>query len=72
MSKPTPEQLAVRRRLHETGMKIECARKVLQAAMEEARRAALDAIATNSTPESIVAYELGVDRMTVRAWQGRR
>jgi hypothetical protein len=72
MSKPTPEQLAIRRRLHETGEKVASARKVMQAAMEEARCAALDAIGATNTPESIVAYELGVDRMTVRGWQGKR
>lgn len=71
MDKPTSEQLASRRRLDRAGENLRAAREAQQAALEAARTAALDAIA-HGTPESVVAQELGVDRMTVRKWAGKR
>jgi hypothetical protein len=50
---------------------LRAAREAQQDALEAARAAALDAIA-HGTPESVIATELGVDRMTVRKWQGKR
>lgn len=47
------------------------ARAAEQAAMDSARVAALDAIA-NGVPEAVAARTLGVNRMTVRRWLGKR
>lgn len=46
------------------------ARVALDAAMEDARMAALDALANGATEVS-VAERLGVTRMTVRKWRGK-
>lgn len=71
MDTPTAAQLASRRRLGEAGANLRAAREAQQAALEAARAAALDSLA-NGTPESVVSQELGVDRMTVRKWAGKR
>lgn len=71
MDKPTPEQLASRRQLDTAGEKLSAAREALKAAMDAARIAALNSL-EHGTPESVVAQELGVDRMTVRKWAGKR
>jgi hypothetical protein len=68
---PTPEHLASRRQLDTAGEKLRATREAQKAALELARIAALDSIALG-TPESVVAQELGVDRMTVRKWVGKR
>lgn len=71
MDKPSVEQIASRQKLDKAGANLRSAREALQAAMEAARRAALDSI-EHGTPESVAASELGVDRMTVRKWAGKR
>lgn len=73
MGRPTAEQLAVRRRLHAIGEKIRSAQtqNMLQDAMNEARVEGLQAIVAHNTPEPIVAYALGLDRMTVQSWQDK-
>jgi hypothetical protein len=57
--------------LEQAGRKLRSARKAERDAYEAARIAALDALAQD-VPEAVVARELGVDRMTVRKWQGKR
>jgi len=71
MDKPSVEQIASRQNLDKAGNNLRSARDALQTAMDAARTAALDSIA-HGTPESVVASELGVDRMTVRKWLGKR
>jgi FixJ family two-component response regulator len=71
MNEPTLEQLASRRRLDDVGSDLRSAREALAAAMEAARVQALDCIA-RGVPETVIATELGVDRMTVRKWAGKR
>lgn len=46
------------------------ARLLLELAMQNARIAALEARQAG-TPETKIARELGVDRMTVRKWLGK-
>lgn len=61
----TQEELA------RAGRKLRSARKAEQAALETAKVAALQAIEEGQT-EVAVAATLGVDRMTVRKWAGKR
>jgi DNA-binding CsgD family transcriptional regulator len=58
-------------RLVHAGNRLEKARSNLASLMEVARTIALDAIGSGAT-EAEVARLLGVDRMTVRKWQGKR
>jgi hypothetical protein len=58
-------------RLAMVGRKLLRARMAEDAAYEEARIAAIKAIA-EGVPEAVVARELGVNRMTVRKWEGKR
>ncbi|HWV47381.1 MAG TPA: hypothetical protein VN039_15390 [Nitrospira sp.] len=53
------------------GDKLRSARTKEQAAYQEAHRAALAALQAGF-PETGVAEALGVDRMTVRKWAGKR
>jgi hypothetical protein len=46
------------------------ARLLLQSAMQNARIAALEAH-RDGTPETVIAREIGVDRMTIRKWLGK-
>lgn len=57
--------------LERAGRKLRSARKAQKGAMEDARVAAIDAIEQGYT-EVEVAATLGVDRMTVRKWAGKR
>jgi hypothetical protein len=57
--------------LERAGRKLRLARRAQSEAMEAARLAALDAIERGFT-EVEVATTLGVDRMTVRKWGGKR
>jgi DNA invertase Pin-like site-specific DNA recombinase len=57
--------------LKRAGRKLRSARKAADDAYEAARIAALAAIA-GGVPEAVVARELGVNRMTVRKWLGKR
>lgn len=57
--------------LTKAGRKIARLRADLAAAMAEAREIALTALQGGET-EVDVARELGVDRMTVRKWRGKR
>lgn len=57
--------------LARAGRKLRSARKAQQAALEAAKVAALQAIEEGQT-EVAVAAALGVDRMTVRKWSGKR
>lgn len=57
--------------LERAGRKLRSARKAQKDAMEAARLAALEALAQGYT-EVQVADTLGVDRMTVRKWNGKR
>lgn len=61
----TQEELA------RAGRKLRSARKAEQVALEAAKVAALQAIEEGQT-EVAVAAALGVDRMTVRKWSGKR
>lgn len=62
---------AVTSELERAGRKLRSARKAQKDAMEAAQAAALDALARGYT-EVEVANTLGVDRMTVRKWSGKR
>lgn len=53
------------------GRNLRSARSLLQAVMEDARRAAIEAWQLG-VPETVIARKLGVDRMTVRGWLGKR
>lgn len=57
--------------LERAGAKLARARNALMKATEDARRAALLALG-EGVPEAMVARLLGVDRMTVRKWAGKR
>jgi len=57
--------------LERAGRKLRSARKAQKDAMESARAAALEALEQGYT-EVEVANTLGVDRMTVRKWNGKR
>lgn len=57
--------------LHRVGDALRAARKATEAAYAEAERAALAGLKAGFT-EVGVADSLGVDRMTVRKWQGKR
>lgn len=57
--------------LDKAGRKLQSARKAQEAALESARLAAIDALAQGFT-EVEVSKTLGVDRMTVRKWAGKR
>jgi len=57
--------------LDRAGDRLRRAREALAKAMGEAEAEALRALAAG-TPESAVARTLGVDRMTVRKWAGKR
>ncbi len=57
--------------LERAGARLAAARTEQAAALQEAERAALDALA-DGISESAVARTLGVDRMTVRKWAGKR
>lgn len=57
--------------LERAGRKLRSARKAEQDAYEQARVAAIAAIA-DGVPEAVAARELGVNRMTVRKWLGKR
>jgi DNA-binding CsgD family transcriptional regulator len=60
-----------RARLTHAGKRLARARAKLDAEMESAREIALDSLGSGAT-EVEVAKELGVDRMTVRKWAGKR
>ena len=57
--------------LERAGAKLRRARGAVAAAIEEAERVALAALAEGET-EVAVARALGLDRMTVRKWAGKR
>jgi hypothetical protein len=57
--------------LAKAGRKLRLARKAADDAYEAARLVALEKIA-DGVPEAVVARELGVNRMTVRKWLGKR
>jgi transposase len=57
--------------LERAGRKLRSARKAQKDAMEAARLAALEAL-DHGHSEVEVASTLGVDRMTVRKWGGKR
>jgi transposase len=57
--------------LESAGKKLRLTRNAQTEAYEEARIAALAAL-SGGVSESEVAAKLGVDRMTVRKWQGKR
>lgn len=53
------------------GWRLRTARRAEQVAMKAARLAATAAWEAG-TPETEIAHELGVDRMTIRKWRGKR
>lgn len=57
--------------LGEAGRRIESTRAAAGEALAEARRLAADAVASGASEHS-VAKALGVNRMTVREWLGKR
>lgn len=57
--------------LERAGRKLRSARKAEQDAYKEAQQVAVQAIA-NGTSEAVAARELGVNRMTIRKWLGKR
>jgi transcriptional regulator of acetoin/glycerol metabolism len=57
--------------LKRAGRALRSARKAEQYAYERARMTAIAAVAVG-VPEAVAARELGVDRMTVRKWMGKR
>lgn len=60
-----------RARLVHMGNRLSKARTKVDELMENAREIALDVLASGGT-EAEVARLLGVDRMTVRKWAGKR
>lgn len=56
--------------LRRAGLSILSARRRLDDAMQTAREAAIQA-AADGTPETVIARELGVNRLTVRGWLGK-
>lgn len=57
--------------LERAGKRLTRARKAERDAYAAAETAALEAI-TDGVPEAVIANTLGVDRMTVRKWAGKR
>lgn len=57
--------------LERAGNRLRRARAALSKAIEEAEAEAIRAL-SEGTSESAVARTLGVDRMTVRKWAGKR
>lgn len=57
--------------LERAGRNLRSARKAEQDAYEQARLAAIAAVA-DGVPEAVAARELGVNRMTIRKWMGKR
>lgn len=57
--------------MERAGDRLRRARAAVEKATEEARLMALEALAAGAA-ESAVARTLGVDRMTVRKWAGKR
>lgn len=57
--------------LERAGAKLRRARASLSTALEKAEAVGLAALA-DGKPEAAVARALGVDRMTVRKWAGKR
>jgi DNA invertase Pin-like site-specific DNA recombinase len=57
--------------LERAGRRLQSARKAEQDALEAARLVALAEIDAG-VPEAVAARELGVNRMTVRKWLGKR
>lgn len=58
-------------RLTHVAKRLAAARTKLDAEMDKAREVALDALGSGAT-EAEVARIVGVDRMTVRKWLGKR
>lgn len=58
-------------KLTTAGTRLAKARANLQTAMNDARETAITA-ATDGVPETRISAQLGVDRMTVRRWLGKR
>lgn len=54
-----------------TARQVALARKVLEFVMEQAKEVALEELAKGAT-EAGVARDLGIDRMTIRKWAGKR
>jgi hypothetical protein len=59
------------RALAEAGHNLCRAREIQGAALDRAQRAAMEAVAAGFS-EAEVARVVGVDRMTVRKWRGKR
>lgn len=57
--------------LQRAGKKLQAARAAEQRAFESAKQAAIAAFECGA-PEAEIARALGVDRMTVRKWLGKR
>lgn len=57
--------------LYEAGRRLATARAAARTALAEARTQALAALSAGA-PEVAVARILGVDRMTIRTWAGKR
>lgn len=57
--------------LERVGIRLLRARKTLAQALTDAQSEALAAL-SEGVPEAAVARALGVDRMTVRKWAGKR
>lgn len=58
--------------LDRAGDRLRRARAALDSAMQEAERAGVAAVRLDGQPEAAVARALGVDRMTLRKWLGKR
>lgn len=69
--KPSAKQSSSSDSLARAARKLRTARKAAEDAYEAARVTALEEIASG-TPQAVVARELGVNRMTVRKWLGKR
>lgn len=61
-----------RERLTKAGKRLSVARAKVDAEMENAREIALDVMNPEDKNQLEVARLLGVDRMTVRKWAGKR
>lgn len=57
--------------LRQIGRRLAKARHAERVASQAARNAAIEA-AAEGTPETVIASDLGVTRMTVRKWLGKR
>ena len=63
--------MTIRDELDKLGKQIASSRRTVDQKLDEARELTLKAV-DEKVPEAEIARRLGVDRMSVRTWQGKR